>query len=198
MTLYKYGYEKLECISRSHAEKATFDSVLTVYDTMLQKQVFKMTTLVRWSREAYGYTIPNPYVYHGAAISLGVLLPKLTYCSNHGIEPEISLDNQNGSNDMISAFEECFRCLLACGLQQMLPRGIARMCHHTAHDLHVQLPLNVSRMVEIAADAGWRDSDTFLMDSSYPNFATEQYNLSENRVHGPGMTDLLRRWENLS
>lgn len=195
MTLYKHGIEKLQRISHGGVPESTIDMIVAEYQFSLLKYVFEHASLTRWSREAYGYTIVNPYIFHGAAIALFILLPKmptLSSAQSPGGASPIDLDRITG---ITSAFEECFRCLLACGMQQMLPRGIARMVYHTAQQLQVQMPESVDRMLEVAADAGWRTSDIYLVDSIYPNLATVRYSDWETREHGPRMGDLLRKWE---
>lgn len=87
------------------------------------------------------------------------------------------------------------RCLLACGVQQMQPRGIARMLCHTAHQLEVQLPDAVQQMLHIMAETVWQPSDVRHFDSCYPNLhIVGQVNAKE---HDYEMDSILRRIEEI-
>lgn len=87
-----------------------------------------------------------------------------------------------------TAFEECFRYLLASGMQQMLPRAIARMVYHTARQLAVELPMLVQSTLQLVSNTAWRPSEVRMLSSVYPNYATE----------GDTLEDMLRKWEELT
>lgn len=80
--------------------------------------VLRVATLVRWCREVYGFSFANPSLFHAVTTALMAVLPQLP--SKTPVTP----NDRNPEVD--SAFEECFRFLLACGLQQQFPRGLAR------------------------------------------------------------------------
>lgn len=80
--------------------------------------VHHIATLVSWCREVYGFSFANPSLFHAVTTALMATLPQL---------PSKTLAAPNDRNPKIdSAFEECFRFLLACGMQQQFPRGLAR------------------------------------------------------------------------
>ena len=169
--------------------------ILAEYHAALMGYVFRSANLVRWNRIAYGHGIPNAWIWQASAIVLFNLLPEMP--NGRGPVPEMpqAPEDDGPTRNITSAFEECFCCIMATGLQQMLPRGIARMVYHSAQQLNVQLPARVMQMLDLAADAGWRPSDVHMVDSVYPNMATERYSDAESRKNGPRMAALLRQWE---
>lgn len=196
MITYKHAAEKAQRLNRNAVSKTTLDEIVNGYLTCMMKYVYQTATLVKRYRAAYGYSIANPDVFHAAAVSLFILLSEISTrggeTRREGAWPRC---DSLQITDADSAFEECFHCLLACGVQQTLPRGIARMAYHTARELKVQLPETVVRLLDVASDVMWRTSDIALVDSMYPNLAIETYSDLETREHGLRMSNLLRKWE---
>lgn len=94
-----------------------------------------------------------------------------------------------------AALEECMRCLLACGVQQMQPRGIARMLYHTANQLGVQLPDAVKQILHIMAETAWQTSDVDHFDSCYPHL--HLIGQAGTKEHDYEMDSVLRKMEGI-
>lgn len=89
----------------------------------------------------------------------------------------------------------CFRCLLACGLQLMLPRAIARMACLTAAQLKVRLPDAVEKLLHFFKEDAWHPSDVHQLSSAWPRWTPTNKQTSQGDA--PDMENLLRQWQAL-
>lgn len=157
---------------------------------------YKASNCVRDFREIYGLKVVQPFLLQNAVIGSFILLNdmKSTHPRTHHGSPPGS-PRFGSPEDTRSGFEECFRLLVATGMQCMLSRGIARMVHQTARYLNVPLPDAVVQMNQAVAETSWHPSDVHQLRSSFPNWTllrdgrkvTEEYQ----------MADLLKKWEEL-
>lgn len=141
--------------------------------------------LLRDFRERYGLKITPAWLLQLQAVTAGVLLldPELK-----GTPYTISAKTTDSGTiqDSHAAFDETFRCLLGTGVEVMVARGIARMMYHTALEMNVTFSSRARSLLQIMSDTAWRPSDLSLVNSTFPNFATDGR-----------MTELLSRWEKL-
>lgn len=126
-------------------------------------------------RNMYGYKITPTAVMHPAAVAATVLLRNMSRTLPLPKQIERSDPPANDSSPYAleyihSSFEECFRCLLGMGMQNLLPRAIARMIYRASSQLQMQLPENVLQMLQIVSESSWRASDLGQLDSIYPNW----------------------------
>ena len=137
-------------------------------------------------RVRYGLKIILSYQIQPATIAANLFLRSMHSGWDQGLTRRLST---SGGLDRYTnvevAFEECFRYLLASGMQQMLPRAIARMLYHTARQLQVALPFLVKSAIHSISNSSWNASDVRLLHSIYPNYATEEDTLE----------NMLRKWE---
>ena len=105
----------------------------------------------------------NVYIPHQVTSAIFIFLQEMQESSSDMVE------DLSPTTEIEGAFEECFRCLLGCGVQQMLSRGIARMIYHTVTKLDLRLPRLVERMLQIVAEVAWQPSDLQYLDSIFPN-----------------------------
>lgn len=71
------------------------------------------------------------------------------------------------------------------------------MVYLSAHQMKVQLPKNVSRLIEVVLEAAWQRSLVLNSDSLYPNIAAtiSQEDSDDTQQHTLRMGELLRMWE---
>lgn len=128
-------------------------------------------------RESYGLSISLPYQFQQASLCAFTLIDDLK------TNPVGSSTNAQSTNGRIPAFEECFRCILACGTQATLPRGVARVLCLKARDTQVPWSQAMKEMIRIVEKSAWEPSDIDKFNSTYPS-----YKASPNR--GSDFTDL--------
>ena len=135
----------------------------------------------------YGWKIAPLWIPHQVTGAIFIFLQEMQKSSSDMVEA------LSRTADIEGAFEECFRCLLGCGVQQMLSRGIARMIYHTVTKLELRLPRLVERMLQIVAEVAWQRSDLQYLDSIFPNpLIANNTGIGEARQR---MGSLLREWE---
>lgn len=118
LAIYTRGADIFARLSRRVLDPTVIHMVSFEWQQRMQRHVYQTATLVRWCREIYGFSFANPSLFHAATVALMAALPRLPPTTRDAAierDPEIDL-----------AFEECFRFLLACGMQQQFPRGLAR------------------------------------------------------------------------
>lgn len=151
-------------------------------------------------RQRYGYKLVPPFVMHVGAMACNIQICAFEKSSMRtstvSAEPDGGVDDQDGFRAAnIDAFQECFRSVLACGLQMMLPRGLARMLYHTANRLEVELPETVQRVLAVVADAAWQPTDVLKFNSFYPNIAMVVKHLADAEDYQ--MSKMLRALDGL-
>lgn len=159
---------------------------------------YQAATLLRAYRQTYGVKIVTPHLTQVMALSAFVLLEDLPNSIQTAHSGPQSDSEENASDPQPtwtseSAFEEVFRCLLGAGMQAMLPRGIARMVHRTAEQMHIQLPARVNEFLKITAELVWQPKDLLKLSSRYPNLAI--LNGNGKKVEEVRMEGLLKKWE---
>ena len=192
MILHCQAYEMLFGSAINRVNHYVGDSVSPDVKQQLSEHrleyAFKAAYLSRDFGNEYGWKIAPPHIFQQATNAVFVFLQDIQDRASHGIQSEASMV------DVERGFEECFRCLLGCGMQQMLPRGIARMIYHTATKLRLKLPDLVQRVLQIVADTAWHPSDLRFLNSIFPNpIIARSRKVSQNESR---MGSLLNEWEN--
>lgn len=164
----------------------------------LSKAVFhakQSADLLKHYREWYGLKICPPFIVQPAQIGCFVLIDDMRESSISTHEAPTTTNTEDGRLSRTNlAFEECFRVLLACGMQFMLSRGIARMVLRTAADLGVKLPQGVTEMIKSITQFAWRPTDRLHINSVYPNPLLAS-NSRDTKLY---MEEMLAEWEALN
>lgn len=182
------------------------------YREVVRQQLLRITckvaSLLCDFRHTYGYKMPIPFMFQVATLAAFSLLQELNEgttittespthsasSSRPGDRPSVDaydpprrLPGLPAITTAVDAFEETFRCLLACALQIMLPRMICKSISATAHQLRVRLPANVERMMALVAEESWNDGDLdrYFSESRIPNYAIARQQLQQQ---GPVMS----------
>lgn len=147
------------------------------WDLALQ-HAFDVTALLRDYRECYGLGLITPCVFQSATIAAFTFLEDLRARDPHAHHRSPTGKHRFDSHsaemsDSSLGFEECFRCLLAGGMQMMLPRAVTRAVLSTAKDMNVRLPDAVYGMLRLMTSAAWQPSDVRRLSSFYPNWAVK-------------------------
>jgi hypothetical protein len=154
--------------------------------------VLETADLLRSFRQTYGFKSSLAFIFQSAAVVSSILLshlgsqtPTLTALANG----ESSL-----YNDLSSAFNEAYRCLLAIGTRVMIGRGVARMVYHSSRAAKIPLPPDTQRLLDVVNEIVWTSTDVQQISSNFPNWAmAESLRTEEGR-----MENLLKQWEDLS
>lgn len=142
--------------------------------------------LLRNYRTRYGLKIAVSFLIQPAAIAINLLLRSMQQKWDQDfLRSSRPWEVAHLTDDVNSAFEECFRCLLAFGMQQMLPRAIARMVYHNAKQFKVGLPELVDSTLHAFSHSNWRRSEVRMLNSMYPNYAKTDDTVEE----------MLRQWD---
>ena len=151
-------------------------------------------TLLCDYRNTYGLKLALPWLFQQAAVAINILLRGMQLNWERYIN---RAGNPSGPaakiNDIESAFEECFHCLFAMGMQQLLPRAVARATYHTARKLKVQLPAVVQEILQSVVETVWHPSDLQMLNSMYPNRVL--INHLRGRPDEYTIENMLREWE---
>ncbi|CAK1356421.1 unnamed protein product [Cercospora beticola] len=126
------------------------------------RYAIQSTAILRDYRQHYGYKQTPPFLFQVAAMVASILLR----CMDRDKNPSKRCLH---APEVIAAFEDCCRCLLAFSMHLMLPRGINRMLHRTALEMGVKLPESVERMLEFFGKNVWTEVDWKRISSEYPN-----------------------------
>lgn len=146
----------------------------------------RTTVMVADLRRGYGFGILPLFVWHVCSIALTAFLMEM---SSANVDP-------SNRTHIDSSFEECFRCLLSAGMQQLLPRIVARSVWHTARELNVELPASVVQMLQLVADSAWQATDLHGVNAAYPSYAVPRANAGQTQDFA--LEDLVKKWEALS
>ncbi|KAK4502930.1 hypothetical protein PRZ48_006357 [Zasmidium cellare] len=191
MGLYNRALQRLSHASDGHTG-------LTGYEEQLRTRSVtwghRAATIARDFREAYGYKIVPPFVIHMAAVATLTLLRSMEVQSTTASYPRPIIGSSMSDaerEEVNTSFAECFRCLLAAGLQEMHARGTARMVYCTALELKVRLPDSVQQMISLVAESAWQPSDLHQLSSTYPNWGLVNHSESS-------MEQILRKWDELA
>lgn len=197
MTLYKYGLDLLERAPDQSMDQMTLQAVCVVYRQRKLEYALRHAALLVEYRETYGYRVVVSMIYHGAALNLFIFLQEIQ-AREHEQKRYGHPPIEKTSHDLESAMEESFRCLLACGVQTMLPRGITRMIYLTAVQQGTQIPERVAQMLALVADTGWHPEDVNLLEGSYPNWTMDTALAAGPGVEESRMKSLLLSWERMN
>lgn len=138
---------------------------------------FAVSKTLKDYRESHGYSISLQYQFQQASVCAFALIDELT---NKTVE---SSANAQLTGNRLPAFEECFRCIIGCGVQATLPRGVARMLCLKARRANVPWSQAMEEIIRIVEKTAWEPSDIDKFNSTYPS-----YRVSPN--HGSDVTDL--------
>jgi hypothetical protein len=148
-------------------------------------------------REMYGYKITPTAIMHAAALASSILLRNMRDTQPYdGVNGLYEMPPSSSLEDIHGSFEECFRCLLGMGMQNLLPRAIARMIYRTSEELQVKLPSNVVQMLQIVYDSAWQESDLRLMNSKYPNLFVPTNRVTD--IRAKEIPYWLEKWEGMA
>lgn len=152
-------------------------------------------------RNIYGNKTTPTAIMHAAAVATSILLRSMKDAQTR-IGPASHLDQYREelsprSLDRVnSSFEECFQCLLSMGMQNLLPRAIARLIYRGAMQQKISLPENVVQMVQIVSESAWKATDLNEMNSMYPNRILPSTRNNE-KISGQ-MPYWLAKWEEMA
>jgi hypothetical protein len=162
----------------------------------LLQAVLETADILRNFRRTYGFKSPLAFIFQGAAVVSSILL-------NHiGSRSRRSLDISNGASDyqddLVSAFNESYRCLLAIGTRVMIGRGVARMVYHSSRAGNTPLPDDTQRLLEVVNDIVWTSTDVQQISSNFPNWAIRESLGTGGLAEDMRMERLLKDWEALN
>ena len=168
MTLYRQVYAVLYASAdtyRKQNARGDWSSANVRNDLRKQKLEYAMKAayLSRDFGSEYGWKIAPPYIPQQTSSAIFILLQEMQERSADTVQ------SVSATVDVEREFEDCFRCLLGIGVQQMLSRGIARMIYHTSTELELKLPTLAERMLQIVAETAWQPDDWQYLDSIFPN-----------------------------
>lgn len=191
ITLYQQTIERLQRPNTEGIERDTLeiDDCIRAYRKGSLHYSHQIAACLADFREIYGFKIIPSYQVQGATVAIMVLLRALKPSSPSS--PETLLEVGGESSRIESSFEECFRCLMAAGLQMMLPRMISRMVCQSATQMKVTFPSAVQQMLELATEAVWQPSDLRRLSSEYPDWGLGAQTPGKMR----SMESMLRRLE---
>lgn len=138
---------------------------------------FAVSKTLKDYRESYGYSILLPYQFQQASVCAFTLIDDL---KNNPVE---SSENAQSTDGRIPAFEECFRCIIGCGVQAMLPRGVARVLCLKARRAEVPWSQAMKEIIRIVEKTAWEPSDVDKFNSTYPSYKVSP-------AHRSDVTDL--------
>ena len=132
-------------LSRNHR---LFNKFNTPRDSPLLQAVLETTDILRSFRQTYGFKSSPAFIFQAAAIVSSILLGHL------GTQSKATMRLANGvptnlCDDLVSAFNESYRCLLAIGTRVMIGRGVARMVYHSSRAGNTPLPDDTQRLLEV-------------------------------------------------
>lgn len=146
-------------------------------------------------RSTYGFKILPLTIFQVCAVALSTFLLEMALPSTEHAGELEEVRHIFDQRHIDSSFEECFRCLLAAGMNQLLPRVVARVVYHEARELQVRLPVAVQQMLRLVADTAWNVSDLHNLNAAYSSYAVSD--ATSGRTNDFALEDLLRKWEQL-
>ena len=192
MTLYRQTYAALylsEDASRNNHIRSEWSSTTVRNELRKQKLEYALQAayLCRDFGSEYGWKIVPPYIPQQTTSAIFIFIQEMREASDDMVE------DASATSEVERAFEDCFRCLLGCGVQQMLSRGIARMIYHTTMKLALKLPRRAEDMLQIVAETAWQPDDLQYLDSIFPNpIIASSSKASDKELR---MGTLLKEWE---
>ena len=155
----------------------------------LLQAVLETADLLRDFRKTYGFKSSPAFIFQAAAVVSSILLSQL------GSQAKIPT---NLHDDLVSAFNESYRCLLAIGTRVMIGRGVARMVYHSSRAGNTPLPDDTQRLLEVVNEIVWTSTDVQHISSNFPNWATRKSHGTVGPNDDMRMEKLLKEWEALS
>lgn len=153
------------------------------------KHALRSAAMLRDFRQLYSLKIGSTSIYQAQAVTSMYLLRRLDTAS--GTAPSIFLARSDSiRDDMLAAFEECFRCLLGSSTYIMMARAVFRMLVQTASRLRITL--TPALVAAVQTFQSWDPQDLEQISSSYPNHAISNNEASRADAE---METLLRAWE---
>ena len=137
-------------------------------------------------------TGPTAFIIQ-AAFTASLNLLRLINSTDLKIKPVYLAKGHSTSQDVLAAFEEAFRVLLACGTQSLIANGVLRMLIGSARRLNIDLPVAVNVIVQ--ALQLWQPANLDKIQSHFPNYATVR---SVHSRAGAEMEELLRQWADMA
>jgi hypothetical protein len=120
--------------------------------------VLEATDLLKNFRQTYGFKSSLAYIFQSAALVSSILLNNLA--SPPKRLPQVANGVANLHDDLVSAFNESYRCLLAIGTKLMVGRGVARMVYQTSRTGNgAPLPEDTWRLLDVLGDIVWTSTD---------------------------------------
>lgn len=207
MTLHNRALELLQDAksSEGHESGISGSADLSDFLTILRRDnslfAHQTAQYLKDFRSMYGYKITPTAIMHAAAVATSILLRGMKEAQTR-LGPVAHLDRYReefspDSLDQInSSFEECFQCLLGMGMQNLLPRAIARMIYRGAMQQKIELPENVVQMLKIVSQSAWNATDLHELNSMYPNWILPSTRDNEKIVEQ--MPYWLAKWEEMA
>lgn len=149
--------------------------------------------LLRDYRQLHGLDVTLAFIFQASAVSAFTLLQAFSSSSSLSY-PLVLLQGNSLLPTTEAAFEEAVRCLIACGMQVAIARGVTRMVYQTALKMGVKLPQSVRHLLQIVIDTAWDRAEVLELKSAFPNRALIRNAQHDSSIH---MDQLLREWEQL-
>lgn len=163
----------------------------------LLQAVLETADLLRKFRQTYGFKSSPAFIFQAAAVVSSILL---SYLGTQAKTPSRLANGvpTNLDDDLVSAFNESYRCLLAIGTRVMIGRGVARMVYHSSRAGNTPLPDDTQRLLEVVNDIVWTSTDVQHISSNFPNWAIKKELGTGGLNDDKRMEKLLKEWEALS
>ncbi|GAB7331064.1 hypothetical protein MBLNU13_g02554t1 [Cladosporium sp. NU13] len=187
----------LQAVSLSSETTDPLTTPTSLETPPLLQAVLDTADLLRKFRQTYGFKSSPAFIFQAAAIVSSILLSHL----GSQTKPPMRLANGNPTNlhdDLVSAFNESYRCLLAIGTRVMIGRGVARMVYHSSRAVNTPLPDDTQRLLEVVNEIVWTSTDEQHISSNFPNWATRKSHGMIDLADDMRMERLLKKWEALS
>jgi hypothetical protein len=126
-------------------------------------------------RQTYGFKSSLTFIFQVAATVSSVLLSHLGAQARNSSNLTEKLPAKL-YDDLVSAFNESYRCLLAIGTRVMIGRGVAHMVYRSSRAENTPLPDDTQRLLEVVNDIVWTSTDVQHVSSDFPSRA--------NAIHG--------------
>jgi hypothetical protein len=161
------------------------------------KAVLEAAYILKPFRQTYGFKSSLAFIFQVAAIVSSVLLSHLETQARNSLDLTERLPAKS-YDDLVSAFNESYRCLLAIGTSVMIGRGVARMVYHSSRAANTPLPDDTQRLLEVVNEIVWTSTDVQHISSDFPNWATRKSLSTDGSDEDIRMERLLKEWEQSS
>jgi hypothetical protein len=121
-------------------------------------------------RQTYGFKSSLTFIFQVAATVSSVLLSHLGAQARNSSNLTEKLPAKL-YDDLVSAFNESYRCLLAIGTRVVIGRGVARMVYHSSRAGNTPLPDDTQRLLEVVNDIVWTSPDMQHVSLDFPDWA---------------------------